>query len=169
VSGSPWTIAPLDSAHDRSAFDCGKVPLNTYLQTLASQHQKRGIGRTFVLTRPAAPQVLGFYTLVASSVAFEHMPEEEKLPRYPIPLLRLAQLGVDRSLHRQGIGELLLLDALARAHRISQQAAVFAVEVDVLDDSALVFYKRYGFSALKDNRLHLYLPMKTIAKLRLNG
>jgi GNAT superfamily N-acetyltransferase len=174
VTASPqWLISPLDTTHDRAPFDCGKPSLNNYLKTLASQHQKRGIGRTFVLTRPPGPpapaRVLAFYTLASSSVAFEHMPEGEKLPRYPIPLIRLAQLAVDHSMHRQRLGELLLLDALARAHRISKQAAVFAVEVDALDDSAIAFYKKYSFMPLKDNPLHLYLPMKAIAKLRLNG
>ena len=40
----------LDKRHDRIAFDCGNDEINRYLQTMASQHAKKGITRTHVLT-----------------------------------------------------------------------------------------------------------------------
>jgi GNAT superfamily N-acetyltransferase len=166
---SEMLIRPLDAAHVRKGFDCGKPKLNNYLENLASQHQRRRIGRTFVLVRAPDPRVLGFYSLAASSVAFAHMPEAEKLPRYPVPVAKLAQLAVDHSIKRQGWGEFLLFDALARAERIGRELAIYAVELDAMDDEARAFYLKYGFVSLKDDPKHLYLPLKRIVELNLNS
>jgi len=41
------------------------------------------------------------------------------------------------------------------------------VEVDALDESARQFYLKFGFVALRDDPLHLFLSMQVIRKLRL--
>jgi hypothetical protein len=46
--------------------------------------------------------------------------------------------------------------------------AVYAVEVDALNDSAKEFYERYGFVSLLANPRHKYLPMKQIVDLGLS-
>ena len=60
---------------------------------------------------------------------------------------------------------ILLLDALARATQIAQEVGIHAVVVEAIDENAGRFYRRYGFEALKDNRLHLILSMKAVRKL----
>jgi hypothetical protein len=45
---------------------------------------------------------------------------------------------------------------------------LIAVEVRAIDESARRFYLRYGFAELKDDRLHMYLPVSVIKKLRLS-
>lgn len=65
------------------------------------------------------------------------------------------------------LGELLLIDALKRATQVSEQLGICAVEVRALNDSARTFYLKYGFTSLVDDEMHLYLPMKTIRKLKL--
>lgn len=164
-----YRIERLGPQHDRAAFDCGKGKLNVYIRTLAGQHDKRNIGRTFVAVEQGTARVWGFYTLASSAVAFERMPAEERLPRYPVPVIKLAQLAVDAAAQGKGLGEQLLMDALARAERVARDAAVFAVEVDVLEDDAIAFYTRYGFRQLKDDARHVYLSLKMIARLNLNG
>ncbi len=67
----------------------------------------------------------------------------------------------------KGVGELLLTHALWRSKLVSQQAAVYAVEVDAFNDKAKDFYKSYGFVSLLDNAHHMYLLMKTIDGLDL--
>jgi GNAT superfamily N-acetyltransferase len=163
------TVKHLDGSHMRQGFDCGNSRLNAYIQHLASQHEKRHIGRTYVLLHDPAPNILGFYTLAASSVAFAHMPETEKLPRYPVPVVKLAQLAVDRSIQGQGWGRYLLLDALSRAERISRDVAAYAVELDAIDNTARAFYQQFSFTSLNDDPNHLYCTMKKIAHLRLNS
>ena len=162
-----WIIEPFGKSHDRSAFTCGKPALDEFLRTRVSQYEKRRLGKTFVAVLQGEQRVRGYYTLAAGAVAFEHLPTvaSTKLPKHPIPVILLARLAVDLSAQGQGLGEKLLLDALQRALDLSDSLGSHAVEVDALDDSAISFYVKYGFSPLLDNPRHLYLPLATIDRV----
>jgi GNAT superfamily N-acetyltransferase len=151
--------------HDRSAFDCGKPPLNEFLQTKVTQYERRHLGRTFVALRETVPHLVsGYYTLAASAIALPDLPSEisAKLPRHPVPVILLARLAVDRGAQGKGLGRVLLVDALRRATELSASLGVFAVEVLAIDEEANGFYKRFGFESLLDRSLHLYMPMRAI-------
>ena len=159
-----WIIEPLGRAHQRAEFCCGKPPLDNFLHALVSQYEKRRLGRTYVAVRPGEERVLGYYTLASGSVAFENLPGKaaKKLPRHPVPVVLLARLAVDQAAQGQGLGGLLLADALKRCLGLAGQLGIHAVEVDAIDDQAKAFYEKYGFVPLLDNPRHLYLPVATI-------
>lgn len=158
-------IENLTKYHNRENFDCGEDTLNTFLKKFARQNDERGLGRTFVLIEVEKTEILGYYTLASGSVTFEQVPEN--LPRYPIPVAHLGRLAVDKRTKGQGFGELLLIDALKRINKISEQLGIYAVEVIALNESAKKFYLKYGFKELLDDKFHLYLPIKIIKKLDL--
>ena len=162
-----WTIEPFAKHHDRSAFTCGKPALDDFIHARVSQYEKRRLGKTFVAVPEGEKQVIGYYTLAAGAVTFEHLPSEasRKLPKHPVPVILLARLAVDKSAQGMRLGEGLLLDALQRSLDLSASLGAYAVEVDAIDDSAVAFYVKYGFAALLDNPRHLYLPLATIEKL----
>ena len=157
-------IEPLSDQHDRGEFSCGKPSLDSYFHFQAKQHAKKGISRTFVICPVADSRVLGFYTLVASSVAFEELPTSlsKKLPKHPIPVILLARLAVDKSYQGRGIGSELLMDAFTRAVSISLQLGVYGIHVHALDADAASFYAKYGFAALPDQERHMFLTVETI-------
>lgn len=62
----------------------------------------------------------------------------------------------------KGIGELLLMDALARCAAVSKQVACAAVIVDAKDDTAKRFYMKYGFMALPGVDRRLFIPIDTV-------
>jgi GNAT superfamily N-acetyltransferase len=78
----------------------------------------------------------------------------------------IGQLAVARSMQGQGLGEILLMHALSRAVKISQEMAIYAVRVDASDESARRFYLKYGFVPLQDIPLSMLLPLKTIEQSR---
>lgn len=158
-------VVPLSDRHDRSQFDCGEPSLNLYLQRYAGQHDRRGFGRTYVAVSEVSGPVSGYYTISSGSIAFETVPEN--LPRHPVPIVLKGRLAVDRQSQGQGVGELLLVDALRRAQRAADELGIYAVAVEALSDKARYFYERFGFRALTDDRLHLYLPIKVIRRLQL--
>ena len=162
-----WIIEPFGKSHDRSAFACGKPPLDDFIRTRVSQYEKRRLGRTFVAVPEGETRVIGYYTLAAGAITFEHLPTEasRKLPKRPIPVILLARLTVDQSAQGKRLGEGLLLDALQHSLELSGKLGTYAVEVDALDDSAVAFYVKYGFAPLFDNPKHLYLPSATIEKV----
>ena len=63
------TAVPLNPSHQRSDFDCGDDALNHYLQTMARQHQDKGISRTYVLVDEEQPDaILAYMTLSVCEV-----------------------------------------------------------------------------------------------------
>lgn len=158
--------------HDRAAFSCGRPSLDDFIRSHASQYEKRRLGKTFVTVLPLkindgkAP-VIGYHTLAAGAVAFERLPTQasRKLPKHPVPVVLLARLAVDLTAQGKELGEGLLLDALQRSLDLSHSIGVHAVEVVALDEVAAAFYKKYGFTPLLDDPLHLYMPITTIKTL----
>jgi predicted GNAT family N-acyltransferase len=161
------TIERLSSHHDRDSFDCGVEELNAYLQRYSGQHERKGMGRTYVAvdTADESRRILGYYTISSSSVGFDEVPEN--LPHHPIPVALIGRLGVDISARGRGLGETLLVHALRSALRASEIVGLYAVVVDAFDQHAKNFYLKYGFDELADDRLHLYLPIKAIKQLKL--
>ena len=158
---------PLTRQHDRAGFRCGSPPLDTYLQQLARKDTERHVAAAFVMVEEAAPAtIVGYYTLSAFAVEVAELPEEiqKKLPRYPrLPATLLGRLARDERF--PGTGSLLLVDALAKAHRQAAQIASLAVVADAKDDAALRFYRKFGFASLGGHPRRVFLPMGTIGEL----
>lgn len=162
-----WAIEALAARHDRSAFACGEPALDDHLRKYARQNEQRGISRTYVAVRGSDPRVLGYTTLRGGAVGCAGFPKAavRRLPRFPVPVVRLARLAVDRSVQGQGVGGALLASALAKAAAVSAIVGAFAVEVVAKSDAAVRFYEKHGFRAFNDDAHHLYLPIATIARL----
>jgi len=161
----PLTEA-LGELHKRDGFSCGESVLDVYLKQYAKQDQKRRVAAVFVL--PGEKNIIrGYYTLSSTHVASEILPEKilKQLPKHPYqPATLLGRLAVDGSHQKQRIGETLLLDALYRSHRLSEQIGPIAVVVDALNKKAASFYVNYGFIKLSGGK-RLFLPMRTIGSL----
>ena len=94
--------------------------------------------------------------------------EAKGLPRLDVPVVLIGKLAVDRSVQGQGLGALLLVDALRRSLQISEQVGIGAVEVDAIDDAARNFYLKFGFRSLLDDPRHPFLTMAEVRKLKLD-
>jgi ribosomal protein S18 acetylase RimI-like enzyme len=107
--------------------------------------------------------VVGYYTLTAGNVAFANLPPRlrSRVPKYPVPVVRIGELAVDMAHQGKGLGSALLLDALGRIARASREVAVWAVVVDPIDQQATSFYLHHGFQALSDSAT-LLLTMKDV-------
>ncbi len=157
-----WQIEPLRKTHGRDDFDCGTPELNEFLKKFARQSAKLEISRTYVAVNPGQVEVLGYYTLRAGAIGCGDLPkgESKRLPRYPVPIVHLARLAVHKGESGKGLGAFLLVEALGRSLRASEEVGAFAVEVIAKNDPAKRFYEKYGFRELVDDRFHLYLSMK---------
>lgn len=85
-----------------------------------------------------------------------------RVPRYPVPAVRIARLAVDRSMHGKGLGAALLADALRRILTASSEVGVKVVLVDAKNERAADFYRHYGFRELNDTPMVLFLPIETV-------
>jgi GNAT superfamily N-acetyltransferase len=160
-------IEALASYHDRTAFSCGDEALDRYLLRHAGQDARKHVAATFVLVEMNRPAVLGFYTLSATSLRLNDLPEStiKKLPKYPIvPAILLGRLAVDQKNRGMGYGEILLIDALKRCMS-TRNIGWAAVIVDAKDERAIAFYEHHHFIRLSPSAYRLFLPRFTIASL----
>lgn len=175
-----WTLEPLDKKlHDRKTFDCGLVRVNEFLQREARNQMDRKVNRTWVLVggeyaNTRSMPIAAYFTLTSATVVRDELPESmpsSRYPAYPMPVIKLAWLGVDRKLQgsKYRTGETILLEAFEEAHRIVQQSGMgIAVITDPLTPESARFFKRYGFipmgRAFGDLQT-LFLPMGTVKQL----
>jgi len=162
------TVEPLGRHHDRTFFSCGVPALDEYLRNRASQDQQRKVAACYVAVKPAdAGRVMGYYTLSNYGIRLRELPDDvtRRLPKYPVvPAALLGRLAVDNASQGAGLGEFLLMDALARTLRLSDEIAIHAVVVDAPDAKAASFYARYEFMPLPSEPLRLYRPLATVAR-----
>lgn len=162
-----FQVQPFGPHHDRAGFSCGVPPLDSYLKEQARQDIKKRVSAVFVLT-PDGKTIAGYYTLSQYSVDLGTLPQDiaRRLPKYPlVPATLIGRLAVSTVFRGQGLGEMLLMDALHRSLTLSKQVASAAVIVDAKDDQALTFYRKYGFWEFPKIAGRLFLPMTTIQQL----
>ncbi len=160
-AGPRLRFEALGPEHDRRTFSCGVPDLDAYLRERAGQDVKRHVAVVFVLVEHG-PGVLGYYTLSQQVISLEDLPAStaNKLPHYPfIPATLIGRLAVSSELQGEGLGSLLVMDALHRSWRAAQTVASYAVRVDATDEEARAFYLRHDFLAFPTERLKLFLPM----------
>lgn len=129
---------------------------------------QRNLTQAFVLVEQDQKTIKGYYTLSNSSLLMSELPESlrRRLPRYPkIPVTLLGRLAVDSRYQGQGIGGLLLVDALYRSAQQAAEIGSTAVVVDAIDEGASNFYRKYHFLPLPETSNTLFLEMATIQKL----
>ena len=156
--GVDYEIRPLRLEDNRSEFTCGEPSLDRFFQHYAGQSQfKLSLSVTYVAI--ASTTVLGFATVSAGTIErYEHPDSklQKRLPGYPIPILRLARLGVSTTFQGCGIGRALLRHVFLIA--VEQQAKIGCLGVvsDAKPD-AISFYERLGFiplSGVREGRIH---------------
>jgi len=138
-------IRALHEGDDRSQFRAGDPDLDRFFQKFAGQNQfKHYLGVTYVAVEAA--RILGFATVAPGHVEIDGLPAavRKKLPRYPLPVLRLARLAVDEAVRGQGLGGQLLRFVLQLALRMASDFGCVGVAVDAKPD-AVDFYRKYGF------------------------
>ncbi len=143
-------IRPLARDDDRTDFSCGQPELDRFFEHYAGQNQfKLHLAVTCVAVIEG--RIVGFATVAASSLERANMPKarmRKRLPAYPLPVLRLARLGIDVRAQGRGIGTGLLRHVLKLALDQRERLGCIGLIVDAKPD-AVGFYEKLGFVALE--------------------
>ena len=152
-------IEPLGK-HDRAAFSCGVAALDDWFHRRAGQDERRDVTRVFVAIDDRYG-IVGFYSLSAFTLAIADLPPEhaKRLPRYDaIPAALIGRLARDERVRGEGLGELLLADAMRRVLGAVRTLAVFAIVVEARDEKAAAFCLDFGFKPFPSRPLRLFIP-----------
>lgn len=149
------TVA-LDSSHKKTSFSCEEQSLTDYLRKQARRDVERNVALCFVHGDEHGT-IKGYYTLSADSIDRALLPEElrKKMPYKHLPVTLLGRLARDTKFKGQGLGELLLADALQRAYQASMSIGSFAVVTDPINEKAANFYQSFGFIKLESGRMFI--------------
>lgn len=143
------TIRRLELEDDRAAFRSGNPDLDRFFIRYAGQNQFRHhIGTTYIAVDDAE-LIVGFATVAASEIPPEGLPamKRRRLPRYPVPVLRLARLAVDERARGRGVGTMLLRSVLVLAQELAGSVGCLGLVVDAKPE-AVAFYEKLGFVTL---------------------
>lgn len=158
-------LFPIKDFHSKQSlkdFDCGNEALNEFLSRYALKNDKLGIGKTF-LGVDEKNQISGYFTLSAAQIAFETVPEsfQARLPKYPIPAIRIARLAVDKKLQGKGVGKWLLKESFKKIIAVAEIVGLKFIIVDAKETSK-TFYEQYGFIKFNGQNLGYFLPVETV-------
>jgi len=135
-------------AKAKIALDSGEPSMDTWLSEHAAGAEARRVARTFVWTTEDQT-VRAYYSLTGHRIVRDELPKSigRRSPS-EVPAVMLARLALDKSLHGQGLGGVLLADALERIVVATQIVAARIVVVDALHERAAAFYEHYGFKRI---------------------
>ena len=158
-------LAPvlLHAQHQTDQFSCGVASLDAWLKRRALKNQIQGASRTYVACQ--ADRVLAYYAIASGAVTCNEATGRlrRNMPD-PIPVVVLGRLGVDSSLHGQGLGRSLVRDAALRILQAADVIGIRGMTVQALSDDARVFYEHMGF---EPSPLDPDLLMITLADLKM--
>ena len=142
-------IRALEPGDERRDFCSGISEYDAFLLRYAAQNQFRHyIGVTYVAIEHGP--VLGYATVAAGSMEGDDLPSSlcSRLPRYPLPILRLARLAVDQRAQHRGIGSALVRFVCQLALDMQQSVGCVGLLVDSLAER-VSFYEALGFMRLE--------------------
>ena len=134
--------------HVLDGFSCGNDYLDGWLRRSTVACGRKNVARTYVWADDDAV-VWAYFSLAPDKV------QRADLPRAigrgdpdEIPAVLIGKLALHHALQSRGLGRQLLIDALSRAVGAVEIASGRYIVVDAIDEDAVAFYRRYGFTPL---------------------
>ncbi len=90
-------------------------------------------------------RILGFHTLVLTVVDQELIPNDRPRIKRKIPVILLAQLGVDVNFQNHNYGNWLLYDAERRVAEIAKIVGVRCLMLDARNERLAKWYAKHDF------------------------
>jgi GNAT superfamily N-acetyltransferase len=153
----------LRSDHDLAGFESGVDELDAWLGRHALAAQEMDSARTFVVVVRRG-RVVGYASLTMGSLQRSDATGRlvRGMPSYPVGMVLIARLAVDKADQGAGLGTRLLADALRMAVVAGETVAARVVAVDAIDERAARFYGQHGFTETLDHPFRLYRRMKDL-------
>jgi GNAT superfamily N-acetyltransferase len=152
-------IVSYTERHDVSRFESRSADLNAFLKENALENQKELVNKTFICCH--FNQLVGYITFTTDIIEKREVRKEGRIgvPYKEYPAIKIARLAVDKKYERRGVGRFLLLAAVGKAFKISDEVGCRFITVDSKQDSIEFYEKRGGFELAKNTKNDTYPTM----------
>jgi GNAT superfamily N-acetyltransferase len=134
--------------HVLDSFSCGNDYLEGWLRRSAVACGRKNVARTYVWADDDAV-VWAYLSLAPDRVRRADLPRAiGRGDPDEIPAVLIGKLALHHALQSRGLGRQLLVDALSRAVSAIEIVSGRYIVVDAIDEDAVAFYRRYGFTPL---------------------
>jgi ribosomal protein S18 acetylase RimI-like enzyme len=161
-------IIPLPSRDCISQFRCGVQEIDSWAREKCFKHNAEFRSRVFCAFLDGSNVPLGFYSLSFASEQAKTLNDKYRdiYKGTGVPLIYIQYLAVQVSVQSSGLGTVLLMNALERAHYVSQHVAFYGVALRSLNERTLRLYEKYGFGQ-RETGPHplMILPIWTVRDL----
>ena len=152
-------IIPYTKRCNVSDFESTSSELNEFLKEDALKNQEELVSKTYLCCH--FNQMVGYVTFTTDIVRKKDVRGEEQIeiPYKEYPAIKIARMAVDKRYERRGVGRFLLLAAVGKALKISNEVGCRFITVDSKQDS-IEFYKKSGsFKLIKGYEKKKYPTM----------
>lgn len=166
-------IRILKNEDDRSTFSCGEISLDYFFQRYAGQNQFRHyIGTTYIATDETT--IFAFVSVSAGTLLKRSLSSStaKKYPNYPLPIMRITRIAVDKKYQHRGLGKYLMKSMFHLSLEQKEKFGCVGIVVDAKSD-AIPFYKKLGFIELEveqgklnvhPSQTAMFISTKTVEK-----
>ncbi|MDX0232900.1 GNAT family N-acetyltransferase [Sinorhizobium meliloti] len=163
-------ISPLPSKESIHKFRCGESDIDYWVGNKAAKWHTQNRSKVFIAHDEGSQTARGFYSLSFSTEEGSKLAshQDRSIWSSGVPLIYLGYLAVQRSCQREGLGTLLLMNCLQRAHEVSRHVAFYGVGLRSLNEKTTQLYQKYGFGiANGEDSKHplMILPIWTLNDL----
>ena len=162
-------IVPLSDHEWLAEFESGENEIDKNINLCCEKHDTYR-ARTFCAMIDGHPKAFGFYTLGISAHDSKYLDQEIVRAtggRPFIPFIYLNYLAVMRVYQNQGIGTILLMNAVLRSSQVIRNVGgVYGIALHALTDRAADLYDRYGFRPYGQHKYpFMVLPAQSVLDL----
>ena len=164
----PQSVEPFDPArHRREGFSSGVASVDNYLKLTARKLAAAHAAAVFVIADENSA-IVGFYALMSVSIDASDIGTAKSHKLFgkfgAVPATLIAMLGVDQNWQGQGVGKMLLADALRRSYAASKEVGSHCLVLDVLEDKDFEkrarLYEGLGFRRMATAKgVRMYVTM----------
>lgn len=164
---SEITIEPIRANPGRLLNFCGLEELDEWFGPKAHDDHVNYRVRVYCAYRPGSPSPVGFYALSIDAVKSQRLRPIQGIRLVsPIPAVSIYYVGVQRIVQRQGLGKLLLANALLRSAQIAEQAGYPAVVLRAATRDLIPYYEGLGFDGFDAQDPHwMLIPVRKLVDL----
>lgn len=152
--GAPVKCERIRTKHCLSSFSCGERSIDSHGRKTAFKLDETGRARVIAAYNDSEGMCCGYVSLSFSRQTSPKLLEQRHRDMWAssAPVVHVDYLGVHRPVQGNGIGKVLLIEALKAAHSVSQIVPVYGISLHSLNDRTTEFYKSMGFKVAPDEK-----------------